>query len=462
MDFQNTNKSIVVLVVCLAAMILTQPVMAGEKDNYEGEGRNLITSVPRSISYQGILKDSGGDPVADSVYSVMFRIFNVESGGTSLWDETVPCTTSAGVFDAALSNVNLPFDEDYWLELEVGGEILDPRQKMHMVGYAAVSDTADYSFATATGGNGWVDDGNYVRLETSDDSIGIGTATPTEKLDVNGNIRVTGKANIGSGCINTGSYAFVAGKNNQATYTYSTIGGGAYNTASGNSAAIAGGVDNSASGFAAMVGGGSNNIAGGWNSAVCGGGSNTANGTHSFAAGNKAKANHNGSMVISANSSTATIDSVRSGGDEQIVLRADGGLYITNTAQLAPYNPFDIITTRGGAYLSGDGTTWTNACDRNKKENFTPIDGRALLDKLTSLEITEWNYREDHESIRHIGPVAQEFYAVFGLGKDDKSISTVDPAGVALASIKELIRENRELRGLILELEKRITELENR
>jgi hypothetical protein len=68
-----------------------------------------VTSVPRDMSYQGILKDSGGDPVTDSVYSVTFRIYNVASGGTSMWDETKPCTTSAGVFNASLSNVDLSF-----------------------------------------------------------------------------------------------------------------------------------------------------------------------------------------------------------------------------------------------------------------------------------------------------------------------------------------------------------------
>jgi hypothetical protein len=107
-------------------------------ENIEKNGSgNIITSVPREMTYQGILKDSGGDPVADSVYSVTFRIFNVESGGTSLWN---------GLFNATFSNVDLPFDEDYWLELEIDSEILDPRQKMSMVGYAAVSDTADYAW----------------------------------------------------------------------------------------------------------------------------------------------------------------------------------------------------------------------------------------------------------------------------------------------------------------------------
>jgi hypothetical protein len=115
--------------VIISMVLPLSVVQAGGDDN-----PMTITSVPREMSYQGILRDSGGDPVEDSVYSIAFRIFNVSSGGSSLWDETLPCTTTAGVFTAMFSNISLPFDEDYWLELEVGGEILEPRQKMGMVG----------------------------------------------------------------------------------------------------------------------------------------------------------------------------------------------------------------------------------------------------------------------------------------------------------------------------------------
>lgn len=162
-----------------ALMILSSPIFAAESQ----EGiTNVITSVPRAMSFQGILKDSGGDPVADSVYDVTFRIYDAESGGTSEWSEVLPCTTSAGYFTALFDNVNIPFDEDYWVELEVDGEILTPRQKITMVGYSARSDTSDYAVA----GGGWVDDGLNVHLEASYDKVGIGTSTPTNKLHVTG------------------------------------------------------------------------------------------------------------------------------------------------------------------------------------------------------------------------------------------------------------------------------------
>lgn len=297
-----------------------------------------------------------------------------------------------------------------------------------------------------TTGSGWVDDGNMVRLETIADFVGIGTTTPSEKLNVVGNILVSGKATIGAGHTNTGTYA--------------SIGGGSVNTASGDHASVGGGFFNTASGDYASVGGGANNTASGSHSAVFGGYRSVAGSSNSLAAGNRAKANHYGSIVLAANSSNTNSDSVRSGGNEQMVLRADGGLYITNTGELAPYDNTKIITTRGGAYLSGNGTTWTNASDRNIKENFGAVDNAEILEKIASLPISEWNYKEDDESVRHIGPVAQDFHALFGLGEDDKHISTIDPSGVALAGVKELIGiiENQNIK--IEELENKIAELE--
>jgi hypothetical protein len=111
----------------------------------------------------------------------------------------------------------------------------------------------------------------------------------------------------------------------------------------------------------------------------------------------------------------------------------------------APYDPTRLINTSSGAYLTAGGD-WTNSSDRNLKENFAPVDGDELLAKIAALDITEWNYRADDATVRHIGPVAQDFHALFGLGHDDRSISTTDPAGIALAAIKELHRTTEELK----------------
>jgi hypothetical protein len=99
-----------------------------------------------------------------------------------------------------------------------------------------------------------------------------------------------------------------------------------------------------------------------------------------------------------------------------------------------PNNPIDHSS---GAHLSAGGT-WVNASDRNLKENFTGVDPDAILTSLRALTIDKWNYKVESPSITHIGPVAQDFYAAYGLGGSDTTISTVDASGVALVAAKAL------------------------
>jgi hypothetical protein len=140
-----------------------------------------------------------------------------------------------------------------------------------------------------------------------------------------------------------------------------------------------------------------------------------------------------------------------SGVNDQMVLMATNSFYITNTAGVAPSSAARLINTSSGAFLTVGGT-WTNSSDRNLKENFTPIDREWVLSRVAELPITMWNYMSENKDVKHIGPTAQDFHAMFGVGSDDKSISTVDPAGVALVAIQQLVLENEKLRSEIEEL----------
>jgi len=110
-----------------------------------------------------------------------------------------------------------------------------------------------------------------------------------------------------------------------------------------------------------------------------------------------------------------------------------------------------------------DGSTWINASDRNLKENFHQIDADRVLEKVCALPISQWNYKGD-SGAAHMGPVAQDFHAEFGLGSDDKSIATVDESGVALAAIQGLNRkletQLREEDAQILLLERKVEKLQ--
>src|SRR5208337_5658811 len=103
-----------------------------------------------------------------------------------------------------------------------------------------------------------------------------------------------------------------------------------------------------------------------------------------------------------------------------------------------------------------NGTTWANASDRNAKENFKAVDAQEVLFRVTALPLSRWNYKEDKSS-EHLGPMAQDFYASFGLGEDDRHITTVDEEGVALAAIQGL---NEKVEGRSQKAEDRIRKLE--
>ena len=113
-----------------------------------------------------------------------------------------------------------------------------------------------------------------------------------------------------------------------------------------------------------------------------------------------------------------------------------------------------------GLYVNG---TFVNASDRNAKTNFKDVSAIEMLDKVAALPLSTWNYKADPDS-RHVGPMAQDFRALFGLGHDDKSIATVDADGVALAAIQglnqKLETQVKTKQAQIDSLEKRLADLE--
>lgn len=87
--------------------------------------------------------------------------------------------------------------------------------------------------------------------------------------------------------------------------------------------------------------------------------------------------------------------------------------------------------------------------DRNAKRDFESVEPDDVLAGLMSLPITTWRYRNETAGVSHLGPMAQDFKATFGLGEDDRYIATVDADGVALAAIQAL---NRRVDQLTAEL----------
>lgn len=82
--------------------------------------------------------------------------------------------------------------------------------------------------------------------------------------------------------------------------------------------------------------------------------------------------------------------------------------------------------------------------DRNSKDNFASIDEHTILEHLVNIPVQSWNYKGQDASIRHIGPMAQDFAATFGVGEDDRYINMVDANGVTIAAIQALYQMMKE------------------
>jgi trimeric autotransporter adhesin len=256
---------------------------------------------------------------------------------------------------------------------------------------------------------------------------------------------------------------------------YSAIGGGQNNLVEGGSwSVIAGGRNNLIRGDYAVVAGGEGNVAV----------------SHSFAAGRRARAIHDGSFIW-ADSVNADFITTRF---NEFAIRADGGLRLESSRginlnaadtpiitrrwdvfdgtaplvkqghgrwglfmepgaltagiptlgarifQVARYNPNGTFVQLLRVDQAGNLVTAGSVnppSDRNVKQDFSAVDPEAILARVAALPIRTWSYTNE-PAVRHIGPVAQDFHAAFGVGSDDTTIATVDADGVALAAIQGL------------------------
>jgi hypothetical protein len=162
---------------------------------------------------------------------------------------------------------------------------------------------------------------------------------------------------------------------------------------------------------------------------VAGGIYNTAEGDHSFAAGRRGKALADGAFVW-ADSTDADFSTFAT---DSFWVRASGGFQFYSSSNL-----------RNGVRLSTGSGSWSSVSDREAKENLLVVDPRSVLERLARIPISTWNYKAQNDAIRHMGPTAQDLYAAFGLGSDDRHITNVDADGVALVAIQGLYQSLQE------------------
>lgn len=301
--------------------------------------------------------------------------------------------------------------------------------------YTTIGGGADNS---ASGSRATITGGVHNTASGFDATIGGGS----------GNLARSRGAVVGGGGSNTaGQYAVVTGGlQNQAERYYASVcggvnnlasgigafvGGGSGNQAQGSNITLSGGLANTASGSYSTIAGGRNNQTNGYAAAIPGGEGNRAEGDYSLASGSGAiiRADHPGSFLF-ADTSLGDFTSVSA---NEFAVRATGGMRFVTAVD-------DNGAPLSGAYLAAGSGSWSVLSDRQAKVDLLPTDGKEILAKLTQLPVNTWRFRSQSEKVRHIGPSAQDFYTVFGLGEDDRHISTVDADGVALAALGEAAR----------------------
>lgn len=248
-------------------------------------------------------------------------------------------------------------------------------------------------------------------------------------------------------------YSVIAGGESNASFCeYGAIGGGQNNTTGidNNSrtpgfGTVSGGQGNTASGTYATVSGGQNNTASANGATIPGGQNLSATGGWSFAAGRYADATATGAFAWG----DATPNSVTANTNNQVVFQASGGMTIYSDSNLS-----------AGVNLPSGSGTWSSVSASAAKENIHPVNKKEVLEGVRDLDTATWNYKEQDDDIRHMGPMAETFHDTFGLGGDRERIATVDADGVAFAAIQGLAdrldEENDQLRETVNKQAKQI------
>ena len=396
-------------------------------------------------------------------------------------------------------------------------------------------NTASGARSTVTGGGSNTASGSSSTIAGGDVNTTSGVSSTVgggEFNTANSNFSTIsgGNRNTASGSNSTVS----GGYDNTASNSYSTVGGGTGNAASGYSSTVSGGMDNCAGGHASWAGGTRSKVrsrSGSTGDAVCG--SNSASGVGDggtfvwadntdtdfvstgpnqfliradggfslnapppafgpeFSIHGRATDDGFGGFVevmlvptpaLNGNTGEGIEIGVGKGGAgtndasfriahrngssgfaERLNLNSDGSVVIRSNTN----------GTNTGVSMAANAGAWSSLSDHRLKTAIVPVDAGAILDRVLDLPMATWSYIAQGEGIRHIGPMAQDFAAAFGLGENDTTISTIDADGVALAAIQGLnakleaenaaIRdENAAMRTQLAALAERLARLETR
>ncbi len=309
-------------------------------------GLTMYAQVPQTMSYQGLLTTPIGTPLPDGAYNFQFDLYDSLTGGSSQWTESqTGDTVRRGTFSVILgvtTPITIPFTKTLYLQVRVTGGpagppyplAFSPRSVLTSAPYAFHSKFAD----SVAGG-------------LSGQFLSLAGGQMTGAITNTGDPPITmGKGNFGTGNVNPGTFASVAGSNNRARGQYSVVSGGGgaapgdSNSASGDYSTVGGGTQNGAGGYIATVSGGDWNHASGYNATVSGGNANIASGSFSIVGGGQENKARGQSSVVGGGGSLWGADSNSALGDYSTIAGGRGNIAGDSEA-----------TVSGGSYNNASG-----------------------------------------------------------------------------------------------------------
>jgi hypothetical protein len=421
---------------------------------------STLSAQGTAFTYQGRLTDNGV-PI-NCAYDLVFRPFNVPTGGTQLaFPNLRTVTITNGLFTTMLDFGSTIFNGDpLWLQIEISTNgfsgivaTLTPRQPLTPTPYATfaaslangavdspqlaggavtASKIASNAVTNAKIADGAVDTAQLAGAAVTSGKVADGTLQPA---DLNlGNFdrtfwKVGGNAGTSTDFIGTTDdqpfdvrvnnvrvmrYRFNTDPSRSVTNAPNVIGGSSINgtvTTSVVGATIAGGGgsitnDTFTGGYLESP----NRVTANFGT-VSGGDGNTASGEDATVGGGSQNiASGTFSMVPGGFENTAggrysfAAGSFATASHLGSFVWSDGNDLTSsaaaNSVTMRASGGFRFFTASGsvGARLQAGDTSWSSICDRDAKKNFSPVNAEAVLEKLAALPVQSWNYKWESDT----------------------------------------------------------------
>ncbi|MBC7423365.1 MAG: tail fiber domain-containing protein, partial [Ferruginibacter sp.] len=279
--------------------------------------------------------------------------------------------------------------------------------------------------------------------------VGIGTATPNAAAvlhvdagtSTTNGLLMTGTVDASATVPDLGAGTRLMFYPGKAAFRAGYVDGTQWDNGSVGPYSVAMGYGTTASGRYSTALGIQTNASGDYSTAI--GIQTTASGDYSTAIGYHVSTNGQRGAFIIGDTDPLIQGTSNSEFPDQFIARFNNGYYFMTNGD----------ATLSGVHINHNGNYWLSICDKNRKENFEPLNGEDILQKLSAINFTSWNYKkQDPKVYRHYGIMAQDFNTAFGKDKygvigNDTTVNPIDMIGIDMAAIQALVKRTTELKN---------------